>query len=924
MPNARLTAALGQATPYPLIGPAVATGPSGVSLAAEHAAFRRSLAEPRVVDLGPLGRVRCLEGVRSVGTLTHRLMGLQPMRTDVALGLFTDTPSDELAAWQSTLLETCFTAATMLAITKRAEGEASAVDLREVLRLASSATPAGMVFRDRLGAWSGRRIPPFEPLPGMPGLPKWALDLLVRVDALIKSSCGRVAVSAFQGWTVAMASSAPRYLEDAIRSLDPADACPGSELTLRGVGFGDGSRSVVVFTGVGGSTVIVPQTDVRSWSDTEIVVTVPAAARRGPVGVAVFPAASQVTLADAASTAIGELRQCFGPQAIGDITQVMERFTTPVLGDPALQPDGANLFVGGPPVIRRFDVRPRGALSPQRPIVLDWIVDGADRIEIVARNVAGSAPHELPPISGPLDPVTGNATAVVPGTRRWRGEYVLCAYNRCTGSTSPSEAVLPMEMALRQGLALGGGGTRGDFQVGALLYLYDKKGFRPEAIAGTSVGSVNAVDLLMGDDPGRNAAQRLRDNWLSLNTESDMWGEEPWLAGLKAKTRHALRSLSIEGLLAAPYALTSIGIAAADVGSLASNLAARGAVALFNIDPIEARMRAQYDPVRAAATGIRARFLAVSVDTGEEVQVTETGQVISDARRAPVVPGGTAPAPAPDMIDGVVASAAMPGIFRSRRIGDHNGVDGGVREVVPVTAAVRDLGCNRVYALRCSAPPVIDPLDVGRAFPSVMVRSVLQLTYDEVSDDDVEPFNSWGPGVEVVMIQPSFDLHDPMVVEPGLIRIAMDYGWMRAADMIDVPPSLRSGAMALSDEIIQLRLQNWRLAHDANGMFWPDPHRSFSDFALRGATPRAPSPLVRVPDPAAVSLIRANARAIRALLVRRMNMGAPIPDPTVSNAWFQGWEMLGGGGGPLSSDPWAAFNASRLGPLPAEPMPPSL
>jgi predicted acylesterase/phospholipase RssA len=920
MSKSSLAGGLAHATPFSMIAPTVLTGPLGAPLALEQAALQRSLVEPQNTKVEGLGRVLCLDRVGVVADLVGRLSGLQPPKTDVAINGFGKSPNDDLAQWQSTVLKTCFTAATALALTQQRGEEKLSYDMTQVVRLAFSATPAGIVLRDQLGTWGVQRTKPFDPSPGLPGLPKFALELLVRVEALLKSACGRVAVAALNSWAVAMASNSPRYLNNAIRSLDPSDACPDKVITLHGVGFGDGKRAAVVFSGLGGSSVIVPQADVQSWSDTEIVVVVPKKGRRGPVGVVVFPEPSAVTLADAASKAVGELGQCFGPLAVAEVKQTLGKFTTPVLGTPPPQPNGANLFIGGPPVIRHFDVRPRGALYPQQTIVLDWIVDGADRVEIVARDVAGSAPHELPPIGGRLDPVAGSVGAVIPGSRRWRGEYVLQAFNRCTGATTPTEAVLPLEMALRQGLALGGGGTRGDFQVGALLYLYDNKGFRPEAIAGTSVGAVNAVDLVMGDDPGRNAVQRLRDTWLSLNTDADMWGDEPWLSGLKAKTRLALRSLSIEGLLAAPYAIGALGIAAADIKDLLSNMRARGAVSLFNIDPIEARMRAQFDPVKAAASGIRLRLVAVSVDNGEIVQITETGQVISNALRAPIVPTGAGAAPLPDVIDGAVASSVMPGIFRSRRIGDHNGVDGGVRDVVPVRVAVRDLGCNRVYAVRCSAPPTIEPLDLGRAFPSVMARSVLELTYDEVADNDVEPFNGWGTGVEVFTIQPSFDLHDPMVVEPGLIRIAMDYGWMRAADMIDVQPAIRQSALAMCDEIIQLRVQNWRLAHEANGNRWSDPHRSFTDFLLQGVTPATPPQTVPVPDPAAVTQVRANARSIRVLIARRMSIGAPVPDPSVRNAWFQQWEVFSFGGALLMPDPWGTFS-SRLGTLPAESMP---
>jgi predicted acylesterase/phospholipase RssA len=44
------------------------------------------------------------------------------------------------------------------------------------------------------------------------------------------------------------------------------------------------------------------------------------------------------------------------------------------------------------------------------------------------------------------------------------------------------------------GLVLGGGGARGNFQVGVVRYLYQRN-VRPAVIAGTSVGAINAIKL---------------------------------------------------------------------------------------------------------------------------------------------------------------------------------------------------------------------------------------------------------------------------------------------------------------------------------------------------------------------------------------------------------------------------------------------
>ena len=73
-----------------------------------------------------------------------------------------------------------------------------------------------------------------------------------------------------------------------------------------------------------------------------------------------------------------------------------------------------------------------------------------------------------------------------------------------------------------------------------------------------------------------------------------MWGEETWLTQAKASVRQTIRSLSIEGLLALSYAVVSGFVNVSEVKDLFQDPRSHGAVAVFNLNPIEARARAQY------------------------------------------------------------------------------------------------------------------------------------------------------------------------------------------------------------------------------------------------------------------------------------------------------------------------------------------
>jgi len=164
----------------------------------------------------------------------------------------------------------------------------------------------------------------------------------------------------------------------------------------------------------------------------------------------------------------------------------------------------------------------------------------------------------------------------------------------------------------------------------------------------------------------------------------------------------------------------------------------------------------------------------------------------------------------------------------------------------------------------------------------------------------------------------SFNLHDPMVVEPGLVRIGMDYGWMRAADVVEMPQN--AYARELSDRITLLRVENWRLAHWAAGARFLDPHRGFTDLVFADISVPANSGIQPVPDPDAVREIRDNCRQIRGLVEQRLLTCMSTP-PAARTAWFTQWEATAVA--PPSANPWADFY-SHAGDVLAETPPAAL
>jgi len=96
------------------------------------------------------------------------------------------------------------------------------------------------------------------------------------------------------------------------------------------------------------------------------------------------------------------------------------------------------------------------------------------------------------------------------------------------------------------GLVLSGGGARASFQIGALRYLYDEVGIRPEVIAGTSAGSVLAAVLAQSDEPAeqRRLVGELERVWRGMRHSSDMFVPLEWFARLRERGPEWMAALS--------------------------------------------------------------------------------------------------------------------------------------------------------------------------------------------------------------------------------------------------------------------------------------------------------------------------------------------------------------------------------------------
>lgn len=354
---------------------------------------------------------------------------------------------------------------------------------------------------------------------------------------------------------------------------------------------------------------------------------------------------------------------------------------------------------------------------------------------------------------------------------------------------------------------LSGGGSQGSFEVGVLRYLYDDLGLRPSILVGSSVGAIIAAKLAEGDDEqtGRRAIDELESIWRGLRSNRDMWLTEPWLDKLRAQANWAseLRGRAGEHGTAGSQARIVMRM----LGEIVRNPpetdgtvdALRGALkakSLLSMGPVRAIVEQQLSPERMQASGLTLRVGAVSLESGELRYVDEHGRLHArDDTRLETDPVS--------VHDAVLASASIPVVFPPVPMAGEHYVDGGVREILPLALAFNGLGAGHIFAVVASTPGVEPWGDASdRGLFEIARRVTADIGPDETLRKEIQPPRGWGRRVTVIV--PEFDVHGALTIDAELIAASIDYGYMRAADVL---LDLDEAQCALSAEIARTRVR---------------------------------------------------------------------------------------------------------------------
>lgn len=320
-------------------------------------------------------------------------------------------------------------------------------------------------------------------------------------------------------------------------------------------------------------------------------------------------------------------------------------------------------------------------------------------------------------------------------------------------------------MASNLAIVLSGGGAKGAFQVGVLDALITEKKVTFDIAVGTSTGAIQATAVAQDDIP------RLVKFWKDIKKADDIYRKRG--------------------------------------GTFLSILT--GQPSLYSVTQLKALLKQTIDEQKIRATGKRLRIALVNLTNGELRMVGENAN---------------------NLADWVYASCAMPFVFppqdsRDAHGNDEQWVDGGVRDVTPLDAALKERP-QAVLVVRASAPPTPNASKKYGSLVSIGLRAV-DIQSNEVSNNDLKnvslinqllaardrqrldlrglnlteaqiekvmrPFESAIAHynmVPVKVIEPDRNLYDTLEFTPQLIEQAMEMGRKYVADnWLDLKQFLR-------------------------------------------------------------------------------------------------------------------------------------
>ncbi len=464
------------------------------------------------------------------------------------------------------------------------------------------------------------------------------------------------------------------------------------------------------------------------------------------------------------------------------------------------------------------------------------------------------------------------------------------------------------------GIVLGGGGVLGDFQVGALKFLLEVlKQDNPKniIICGTSVGAFNAAGMA-AVIASKQDTSNLENLWLQgVMSVQDLYEYTEWLKEIEpfVKTLIQREPIKLDELSNVIHDVVHIlrrGPSVLNIGKLLQSPEDFN-LSLLHQKEIRRRFRRYFhddDLENIFDSNVILRLAAVNLEEGKLEYFCNKEYPQTSANRSNHVKD-----PA-ELLEAVFASASVPGLFKPRLIKKNNYVDGSARECVPFNSAL-ECGARKVYIIPCFSHELKENpkllltnktirnwrhgnfLDIiNRAFSVVLNEMITndlvpnrlylngtQLNYHEVNKECTTETE------EPTIIDPEVTVHNFFEFDPGLIKINMDYGYMRAFDKIKgptLPQTTCKRCNELTKEIILLRCRIWKaeeeFIHDWVKAKYQSPWRYHSPYRILADTKK-------------ILIVRKVKRELEPLVTERINLATRDSIPGKPEDMYKQWEL---------------------------------
>lgn len=237
----------------------------------------------------------------------------------------------------------------------------------------------------------------------------------------------------------------------------------------------------------------------------------------------------------------------------------------------------------------------------------------------------------------------------------------------------------------------------------------------------------------------------------------------------------------------------------------------------FTLDPVRIKLKKVLDEQKLNDTSMKVRLGSIDIESGEMVWIDENGNIIHDRNANSVSERRSRASLLDSLIDGAMASSAIPGVFNAVEIEKANGnlhlcVDGGVRDNLPARAAF-ELGVDTVIGITVGNSDM--EFEEVSNITNVISRSLMDIMSNEIGIADREDIYKFNHNKIQILIEPLQTVNETTEIEPGLIRINLAYGYMKAHDVLtayfkNISDNEITDLENSTESIISLRKEIWK------------------------------------------------------------------------------------------------------------------